>query len=694
MATNHILSPRLALAICTALTPATAALAGGNDLSALEKLLGEPVTTSATGKPERVSEVPVNMDIVSADAIRRAGITSVADLPRVLKGLAGVDVQQVSQGVYNVGIHGYNGAFSNRILVLVNGRQVYLDHYGYTQWAAIPVEIAEIQQVEVVKGPNSALFGLNAANGVINIITRNPLSEDVGAVNMTIGTDGYRGGSAVVTAHPNSQSAIRLSAGGFHASDFDLSGSDTSTTRIDPERTSVAVDGRYALDGKTEIALEGTRTTSQGIELNPGYSAVAGQYKTWSAKLSGKTDLGGVLLDGQIYHNDLSYHEADGTSSAAGASPRFDNGVTVANSSAQFKLAPAHSMRAALEYRHNTMDSTPTAGGTVGYDIYAASLMWDWQVTDRLSATNSVRIDQMELFRKGTLDSATTLTNDMWDRSLTNIAFNSGLVFRATDTDTLRLSAGRAVQAPSLVDLGFLAVQSMGSSLMVISGNPNVKPTSVSSIEGGWDRQIPAWNAKLRLSAYAQQTRDISGSGGGSVGGGDVTTGGVPPDGGTGVGGTTGTTGTSVSMSGNIGNSRAWGIETGLEGTLDSGLRWGANYSFAHLKDDPDAGYTMYSADATPQHSVTLKLGRDIGDWSLDGQVHYISEIFQITGSGGTNTVTKLPDYVSSDVRVGYHLSEATEVSLTGLTLFHSNLKEDSGPGVESQARLSLTTRF
>lgn len=693
MATNRILSPRLALAICTALTPATAALAGGSDLSALEKLLGEPVTTSATGKPERASEAPVNMDIVSADAIRRAGITSIADLPRVLKGLAGVNVQQVSQGVYNVGIHGYNGAFSNRILVLVNGRQVYLDHYGYTQWAAIPVEVAEIQQVEVVKGPNSALFGLNAANGVINIITRNPLNEDVGAVNMTIGTDGYRGGSAVVTTHPSSQSAIRLSAGGFRASDFDLSSSDTSTTRIDPERTSVAVDGRYALDDKTEFALEGTRTTSQGIELNPGYSTVAGQYKTWSAKLSGKTDVNGVLLDGQVYHNDLSYHEADGTSTAVGASPRFDNGVTVANASAQFKLAPAHSMRAALEYRHNTMDSTPTEGGTVGYDIYAASLMWDWQVTDRLSATNSVRVDQMELFRKGALDSATTLTNDMWDRSLTNIAFNSGLVFRATDTDTLRLSAGRAVQAPSLVDLGFLAVQSMGSSLMVISGNPNVKPTSVTSIEGGWDRQIPAWNAKLRLSAYAQQTRDISGSGGGSVGGGaagDPTAGGAPPDSGT----STGASSTSVSMSGNIGNSRAWGIEAGLEGTMDNGLRWGANYSFAHLKDDPDDGYTLYSADATPQHSVNLKLGRDIGNWSLDGQVHYISEIFQITGSGGTNTVTKLPDYVSGDVRVGYHLSDATEVSLTGLTLFHSNLKEDSGPGVESQARLSLTTRF
>jgi iron complex outermembrane receptor protein len=65
------------------------------------------------------------------------------------------------------------------LLVLLNGQQVYLDDLGRTQWYTLPVELDEIRQIEIVKGPNTALFGFNAASGVINIITYDPAHESI-----------------------------------------------------------------------------------------------------------------------------------------------------------------------------------------------------------------------------------------------------------------------------------------------------------------------------------------------------------------------------------------------------------------------------------------------------------------------------------------------------------------------------------
>ena len=85
----------------------------------------------------------------------------------------------------DVGIRGYNETSNPRLLVLLNGQQVYLDDIGRTQWYTLPVELDEIRQIEIVKGPNTALFGFNAASGVINIITYDPMRESVNTATRT-----------------------------------------------------------------------------------------------------------------------------------------------------------------------------------------------------------------------------------------------------------------------------------------------------------------------------------------------------------------------------------------------------------------------------------------------------------------------------------------------------------------------------
>ena len=119
------------------LASASAASAQSIDYGAMEQLFNEPVTTSATGSPQRSTEAPVAMEIISAADIRRSGAT---DLPTILSRVAGLDVLNGGAAGADISVRGYDKSMSPRLLVLINGRQVYLDHYGYTAWATLPVQ--------------------------------------------------------------------------------------------------------------------------------------------------------------------------------------------------------------------------------------------------------------------------------------------------------------------------------------------------------------------------------------------------------------------------------------------------------------------------------------------------------------------------------------------------------------------------
>ncbi len=647
---------------------AAPAMADTVDYGALERLFGEPITTSATGKPERASEVPANLEIVTADDLRRAGITTISDLPRALKNLAGVDVQQTSLGVSNVGIHGYNGPFSARILVLLNGRQVYLDHYGYTQWAAIPVEIAEIRQVEVVKGANSALFGFNAANGVINIVTYSPLTDKVNGSALTLGSQGYGGASVTATGQVPDKAGIRLSAGGFSSSDFDSPATaGERANRVDPYRTSINADGLFKLGESAQLGLDVSRTTSRGADQLPGFQFTQGRYRTWSARgrLSIDSDLG--LIEGQLYHNDLTYASNDG-SQPNDQTTTFRNNVTVFQLNTLFKLGVDHSFRPSFEYRHNVMGSAPLAGGTIGYDVAAAGLMWDWRINDALTTTNSVRFDYLSLFREGFLPAETGFTNADWNRSNVYVSYNSGLVYKLSEVDSLRVTAARAIQAPSLVDIGVLGItRANGRVLSVITGNPKIRAAVISNYELGYDRALPGWDAKLRGSIYFQRTENVKGNQLGFRAGAPY-----------------------ISF-GNQGDSDALGLDLGVTVKKASGWRYGANYSYAHLRDRSASSTTPIAAErATPQHHLNLQLGYTIGDWEFDGYGRYVSEIFQTLA---TNT-TRVPGYFEIDGRIGYRLTDGVTLSLTGTSVNLNRHAETSAPAVERRVLGSITVSF
>ncbi len=173
----------------------------------LENVFEETVVTASKGAQSPL-DAPNSTSIVTEQDIRLSGITKI---PELLRHLAGVDIMEVTGAQTEVSLRGFNQRLSNKILVLVDGRSVYLDSLGTTLWSALSIGVEDIQRIEVVRGPGSALYGADAFNGIINIITKTPGSGPSG-VNGGFGTHDETHGSVWVTGR-DKDFAWRAAAG-------------------------------------------------------------------------------------------------------------------------------------------------------------------------------------------------------------------------------------------------------------------------------------------------------------------------------------------------------------------------------------------------------------------------------------------------------------------------------------------------
>ena len=641
------------------------------DYGALEQLFGQAVTTSATGSPKNESDVPVNMQIVTADEIRRSGAR---DIPGVLKHVLGVDVMRWNSDNADVGVRGYDQAFSPRVLVLIDGRQVYADHYGYTPWAALPVELGAIRQIEVIKGPNAALFGFNAANGVINIITYNPLYDDVNTASVSGGTQGMGEASAVKTFKFDG-GGVRLSAGGRLDDDFSTPVPVSAGTlpRIRSDRFAVNLNGVFRLGNTMELGIEATHSTAASNDIDPIYLLGHDQHYTSSLKgqLTAETGLG--LLQGTVYHNWVSQHFFQDLQGPI----QFNGEETFAQAQDLFKLGSDHTFRAALEYRHNAVNTTPFLGGHVSYDDYAASGMWDWAIAPDLSLTSALRWENLHLGRSGTVPAGYPFTNADWNRVIMELSYSTGLVWKATDADTLRFIFSQGDQLPSLAASGAALIPTPFANF---SGSPEIDSTDIFNYEIAWDRAWPGIGGRLRASAfYLKGDRFIAFQGASIPGSG-------PPP---------------YPTPANIGDSSAHGIELSLTGLFAENWRWGVNYRFESITDRfaPIAAGGKDFIDfqhVTPKHVVKANLGWASGPWEIDSYFYYQSPTRGLVAFpfAQGSFLSPVPDYLSVDARIAYRLTDWATLAISGQNLGLSSQKQTSGPKVERSAFATLTVNF
>src|SRR6266852_7140045 len=263
----------LAVALTIAASPAQAQQR--DSLQALKRLTLDQLmnieVTSVSRRAERLAQTASAIQVITQEDIRQSGATS---LPEALRLAANLQVAQVDSRQWAIGARGFNGTTANKLLVLIDGRTIYTPLFSGVFWDVQEVPLEDIDRIEVISGPGATLWGANAVNGVINVITKDAkdtqgflLTGGGGTEQHGFGTVRYgaalgsgvrariygRGFARDATAFPSGRDAAddwHLEQGGFRM-DWEASSASHATLEGD------LYDGRIAQDSGGDIAVTG-----------------------------------------------------------------------------------------------------------------------------------------------------------------------------------------------------------------------------------------------------------------------------------------------------------------------------------------------------------------------------------------------------------------------------------------------------
>jgi len=266
---------------------------GGTTSGELKQLSVEDLmnveVTSVAKEPQRLLQAPASIQVISAEDIRRSGATT---LPEALRLADNLEVAQINAHDWAISARGFNANLANKLLVLIDGRAVYTPLYGGVLWNVQDYLLQDIDRIEVISGPGGTLWGANAVNGVINIITKaardtqgpyasfaagNQLEEQAGVrygtelaplVYLRVYGKYTDDGPEVTGTGANADDAWRIARGGFRL-DSEASATDRLSMQGDLYTGSETVAGTFdaGLSGGN-ILGRWTRTAADGSSLS------------------------------------------------------------------------------------------------------------------------------------------------------------------------------------------------------------------------------------------------------------------------------------------------------------------------------------------------------------------------------------------------------------------------------------------
>src|SRR5712671_5528396 len=142
--------------------------------------------TSVSKHTQKLADAAAAIFVLTQEDIRRSGATSV---PEALRLVPGLEVARIDENKWAIGSRGFNGRFDNKLLVLIDGRSVYTPLFSGVYWDVEDVPLEDIERIEVIRGPGATLWGANAVNGVINIITKPAKDTQSALVTAGAGTE-------------------------------------------------------------------------------------------------------------------------------------------------------------------------------------------------------------------------------------------------------------------------------------------------------------------------------------------------------------------------------------------------------------------------------------------------------------------------------------------------------------------------
>jgi iron complex outermembrane receptor protein len=270
-----------ALALASALPAQDDATAQSEPEGAIE----EVIVVTASRTEQALNEAPAAVSVLDARTIETIPADDYGDL---LRNVPGVNVTQTSARDINLTTRGSTNTLSTSQLVLLDGRSIYLDFFGFVMWDFLPVNPGEIKQIEAVRGPGSAVWGANAMNGVVNLITKRPKEM--------VGTSILAGGGEIGTLYGSLSHAgvagnlgYKVSAGYYEQDAYDR----PVYAGIPP------FENEGTEQPKVDARLDWDLTEASTLQLGAGYAGTAGLVHTGIGPFS--------IEDG----SDLSYFKAD-----------------------------------------------------------------------------------------------------------------------------------------------------------------------------------------------------------------------------------------------------------------------------------------------------------------------------------------------------------------------------------------------
>jgi len=213
----------------------------------LEDLMSLEVT-SASRKSQSLANTAAAVFVITQDDIRRSGVTSIPDALRMVPGIT---VAKINSSSWAVTARGFNGLFARKLLVLIDGRCVYSPLFSGVFWDVQDTLLEDIERIEVIRGPGATIWGANAVNGVINIITKNASDTTGGLVvgeagNYDRGTVGVRYGTAL-----GEWGSVRAYGKYFNRSELKTESNLAADDGWDQARGGFRLDGKSGADSFT-----------------------------------------------------------------------------------------------------------------------------------------------------------------------------------------------------------------------------------------------------------------------------------------------------------------------------------------------------------------------------------------------------------------------------------------------------------
>jgi iron complex outermembrane receptor protein len=602
----------LVLAIAGASLPAMALSESLADLSLEE--LGNIEITSVSKHAERLADAPASIFVITNDDIRRSGATS---LPEALRLAPNLQIGQVSASAYAISARGFNNAIGNKLLVLIDGRTVYTPLYSGVNWDTQNVMLEDVERIEVISGPGATLWGANAVNGVINVITRAAQASQ-GGLAVAGGSKLRSDGALRYGGKIGDDGHYRVYAMGFGRDNTD----DASGKRVSDgwhnSQAGFRADWGSASQGFT---LQGD--AYQGKE-EPSLSLAGGQ-KNAGANLLGRWNH--VLENGSTFQLQAYYDYTKRESSFV-----FDDETNTFDIELQhsMKLTNRHQFVWGGGYRY-TYDRT-----RAHFDPLAVNLGFALVPAER-------RLEWSNLFMQDEMTLSSTVTLTLGAKAETNVYTNleilpSARIAWKPDNEQLVWGAlSRAVRAPARVDSDFRLYLTVPPGVPVfafIKGGPGFQSEVADVAEIGYRAQ-PSHAFSYSITAFYSYYDKLRS-------------------------GQTAPAFIQNMMEGTISGIEAWGNYQVTEGwRLSAGLT--TTHEQFKLKPgstDPDG-----SADAAndPANTWMLRSTLNLTDkHDFDVTVRHVSALPN----------PAVPHYTAVDARLAWRPASALELSLTVQNLF------------------------